>query len=234
MTFLTADVGKLTGIGKGAKNSRRRFANCLDPFTFVRLHFRTRPNATLAFLVSCDLIDPPQALADPVKFAYASYLTELVDQLTVEGEATPDIFSLLGEGLAELKLGPATSGFLRTFELRLLRYAGYDAQLGRCHRCATPIAAGITAYLDPSHGRVLCERCDPVRSPGHAFDGSAVERLEELRDLTLAEGRARSLRSATGAAATQLVGQLLTLHLPRALRSVKAIAALHTNPHVEP
>ena len=84
VTFLSDDAGKLTGIAKGAKNSRRRFANCLDPFTRVRVHFRTRPGASLVFMDSCDLLRPPGALVDPAKFAYGSYLVELVDQLTAE------------------------------------------------------------------------------------------------------------------------------------------------------
>src|ERR1700675_2473168 len=33
VSFLTADAGKLTGIAKGAKNSRGGFANSLHPFT---------------------------------------------------------------------------------------------------------------------------------------------------------------------------------------------------------
>src|SRR5947207_14962423 len=81
VTFLTEDAGKLTGIAKGAKNSRRRFANCLDPFTRVRVHFRIRPGASLVFMDSCDLLQAPTLMATPAKLAYGSYLIELVDQL---------------------------------------------------------------------------------------------------------------------------------------------------------
>jgi DNA repair protein RecO (recombination protein O) len=49
-TFLTEDFGKLTGIAKGAKNSRRRFPNSLEPLARVRVHFRQKPTANLAFL----------------------------------------------------------------------------------------------------------------------------------------------------------------------------------------
>src|SRR5690349_4685991 len=82
VTFLTLDGGKLTGIAKGAKNSRRRFANCLDPFTRVRVHYKVRPGPGLVFMESCDLLRPARELAEPVKFAYGSYLLELVDLLT--------------------------------------------------------------------------------------------------------------------------------------------------------
>src|SRR5215470_10290947 len=81
VTFLTADAGKLTGIAKGAKNSRRRFANCLDPFTHVRVHYRVRLGAGLVFMESCDLLQSTGMPAEPSKLAYGSYLIELIDQL---------------------------------------------------------------------------------------------------------------------------------------------------------
>src|SRR5512134_3304740 len=52
VTFLSEDFGKLTGIAKGAKRSRRRFPNSLEALARVRMHFRLRPNASLAFLES--------------------------------------------------------------------------------------------------------------------------------------------------------------------------------------
>ena len=43
VTFLTRDLGKVTGIAKGAKRSKRRFVNVLEPFTHVSLRLRQRP-----------------------------------------------------------------------------------------------------------------------------------------------------------------------------------------------
>src|SRR5262245_59880701 len=56
VTFITEQHGKVTGIAKGAKNSRRRFAGTLEPFVRVRLVFRQRPASDLAFLLRCELI----------------------------------------------------------------------------------------------------------------------------------------------------------------------------------
>ena len=42
LTFLTDDFGKLKGIAKGARRSRRRFANALEPFSLSTLHFSRR------------------------------------------------------------------------------------------------------------------------------------------------------------------------------------------------
>jgi len=226
VTFLTADAGKLTGIAKGAKNSRRRFANCLDPFTRVRVHFRVRPGASLVFMDSCDLLQPPGEFVDPMKFAYGSYLTELVDQLTAEAQPVSELYVLLNEGLNELRSGAATAALLRGFELRLLHCAGYGPELLHCARCHRTVQSDERAFLDPLHGSMVCSSC---RTPGESLlpvAGRTLSMLEAIRIAPLGNVRTRRLGHATAAEAAQLLGHLLALHLPRSLRSMKLIAAL--------
>lgn len=226
VTFLTDDAGKLTGIAKGAKNSRRRFANCLDPFTRVRVHFRMRAGASMVFLESCDLLRPAGQLTDPAKFAYGSYLIELVDQLTPEGYPVRELYDLLAEGLDELQRGAATGAFLRVFELRLLHHAGYGPQLQSCARCDRPVLSVDRAFFDPLDGSIVCADC---RTPGQSVipvTGRTLTVLAGAKSVKLGEARGRPFTAATAAEAAQLMGRLLALHLPRPLRSVKLIAAL--------
>ena len=226
VTFLTDDAGKLTGIAKGAKNSRRRFANCLDPFTRVRVHFRTREGASMVFLESCDLLRPAGPLTDPTKFAYGSYLVELVDQLTSEAHPVRELYNLLAEGLDELQHGKATAAFLRIFELRLLHHAGYGPQLQRCMRCDRPVLAAERAFFDPADGSIVCAAC---RLPGQSaipVTGKTLVALAAATSAALADAHAHPFTAATAAEAAQLMGRLLALYLPRPLRSVKLIAAL--------
>jgi DNA repair protein RecO (recombination protein O) len=226
VTFLTADVGKLTGIAKGAKNSRRRFANCLDPFTRVRVHFRTKAGASLAFMESCDLLEPVGSLTDPAKFAYGSYLVELVDQLTAEGQPIRELYELLAEGLDAVRHGPATATFLRSFELRLLHHAGYEPQLQDCTRCHAGVFSDAGVFLDPTHGSVVCGRCRDAAESLVPIAGVTLAALTALKPLPLAEARVRRFPNATAAEAAQVMSRLLALHLARPLRSVKLIAAL--------
>ena len=225
-TFLTADAGKLTGIAKGAKNSRRRFANCLDPFTRVRVHFRVRAGASLVFMDSCDLLQPPAAFVDPIKFAYGSYLTELVDQLTAEAQPVSDLYALLAEGLEELRSGAATAAFLRGFELRLLHCAGYGPELQHCGRCRRAIPVDERVFLDPLHGSIVCTNCRAAGESLVPITAQTLSVLEAIRAAPLGDVRMRRLSTATAAEAAQLLGHLLALHLPRSLRSMKLIVAL--------
>ena len=226
VSFLTVDTGKLTGIAKGAKNSRRRFANCLDPFTRVRVHYRTRLGASLVFMDSCDLLLPPGALATPTKFAYGSYLLELVDQFTVEAQPVQDIYRLLAAGLDEIEHAAATGTFLRTFELRLLHHSGYEPRLTSCNECQRSVGPADGALFDAARGRIVCATCG-VREPSLLpVSGKTLTELDAIKTATFADARQRRLSPATANEAAQILGHLMAQHLPRPLRSVSLIAAL--------
>ena len=225
VTCLTQDVGKLTGIAKGARRSRRRFANSLEPLARVRMYFRLRPNAHLAFLESCELLQSSSGLTDPTRFAYASYLAELVDQLTVEEHPVVELYALLEEGLNELEHGPATSALLRGFELQVLSRAGYEPQLEHCARCQRPLPTAGTVHLHTAHGTFICPDCRQPGAPLLAVSASVIVQLLALKAQRLVDCRQQVLGS-SAAEAAQLSGRLLALHLPHPLRSLKLIEQL--------
>jgi len=225
-TLLTRDFGKLTGIGKGARNSRRRFANSLEPLARVTVYFRQRPNASLAFLESCDLLQATPA--EPLRFAYGSYLAELVEQLTVEWNPVEGVYSLLDEALRALADGPATAGFVRGFEMKLLHHIGLAPHFATCNRCAGPFPVD-TAHFSPALGTFWCATCGRGEEGLTPIDTAVIAQLGSLLALPLEACRAAPLGD-TAAAAAQLAGQLLSIHLHRPLRSLRLIAQLGT-PH---
>src|ERR1700756_3888015 len=88
VTLITEQHGKLTGIAKGAKNSRRRFAGTLEPFVRIRVVFRQRPTSDLAFLLRCELIEVlRQFTRDLDRFAAGSYVLELTDRMVLGRES---------------------------------------------------------------------------------------------------------------------------------------------------
>jgi len=226
-TLLTEDYGKLTGIAKGARNSRRRFANSLEPLARVRVHFRRRPNASLAFLESCDLLASTAELADPVKFAYGSYLAEITEQLTVEEHPASDLYALLEEALATMQCGAVTGAFLRGFELQLLARSGFDPPMDRCNVCQRPFDASDVSHLHLTQGTFSCAACRTQGEPTVEIPRGLLPRLVPLRELPMAECQMRSLGD-SAAEAANLTSRLLALHLIRPPRSLKLIAQLST------
>jgi recombinational DNA repair protein (RecF pathway) len=87
VTLLTLDAGKLGGIAKGAKQSRRRFERKLEVFSHVMVYFRRRPHGELVFITKAEAGDlPPFDLTDDIgKIALGSYMVELADALSCDG-----------------------------------------------------------------------------------------------------------------------------------------------------
>lgn len=224
-TLLSEDFGKLTGIAKGARKSRRRFANSLEPLARVRVHFRQRPGAGLAFLESCDLLVSSEPFSDPARFAYGSYLAELVDRLTMEDEPIRGLYDLLAEALSELERGPATAALLRAFELKLLAHAGFEPQLERCARCSRPWTSDAPVLLSTQHGTLSCPDCRSDDDAPVAIATALLSVLDALKRAPLARCR-NQLLGAHAPAAAQFLGHLLALHLTRPLHSVKLIEQL--------
>lgn len=225
-TFLSRDFGKLTGIGKGAKHSRRRFANCLEPFARVQVFFRLKAGATLAFLERCELHHSGFGMALPSRFAYGSYLSELVDLLTHEADPIANIYDLLESTLDQIEEGPATSSLLRCFEMHLLAALGYGPPLRHCAACAEPFGAGEAVYYDAVQEQVLCHRCSASGHQTLRFASETMTTLADLQGLSVAESRTLTLPAQTSREAAQFCGHLLAAHLPRPLKSLELIAAL--------
>lgn len=183
VSFLTKGYGKVTGIAKGAKRSRKRFVNTLEPFSLVNLHFQERPHSTLAFVYACDLIRVFKSLtASLEKIAQASYLIEITDALAGEREENRLLFEHLKEGLTFIEENETSLSFLTFFELKLLRLSGYQPMLEYCRRCEKKWQLGLEPKwrFSPRDGGILCGGCATFRKEAVPL---SVEALYVLADL---------------------------------------------------
>ena len=143
VSFLTEQFGKITGIAKGAMRSRRRFANSLEPFALVNLCFQDRPNSSLAFILTAELIFSYRQLATSLEcICHAAYMVEITDGLVGERDESLAVYQHLRDGLRYLEQHGTSFRFLTTFELKLLRLVGYQPVLDNCRRCGRIRASG--------------------------------------------------------------------------------------------
>jgi DNA repair protein RecO (recombination protein O) len=169
VTLLTRNMGKLSGIAKGAKASRYRFERKLEPFSHVVLHFRRRPHGQLVFITRAEAADLAQHVLDDdlAKIALGSYMLELTDALTTEESEAAEAYRVLSDGLGTLAGAFADSALRQAFEMRLLGWAGFGLEFGQCRLCAS-ISSVDTApvYFVISRGGVVCARCRPSVAEG--------------------------------------------------------------------
>ena len=160
VTFLTPGQGRLTGIAKHAKKSRRRFAHCLEPLSLVVLFLSPRPGRDLEFLEKGELVRSfPTLRRDLPRLGTAAVLAEVAGLLAGPPEATGEIFATLEEALKRLDQGGPPDSLLPAFLLRLLTLGGYGPRLGQCLQCSRE--PGPPLYFSIPQGGVLCGACRP-------------------------------------------------------------------------
>jgi len=186
VTFYTHDFGKLKGIAKGAKRSKKRFANVFEPFSLTRIIFTRKSRDTLAFIESCDIIDHyPSLRQDMEKTLMASYFIDLTDHFSPEGKKNERLFELLQNFLVMLSREKATDAMVRFFEMRLLSLAGFEPALDRCIICKAPITNGNHYYFFAHEGGIKCCACTKIQRYEQPVSAGAVRVLLLGKDMDI-------------------------------------------------
>jgi DNA repair protein RecO (recombination protein O) len=226
VTLLTRDFGKLSGMAKGAKASRKRFERKLEPFSHVMLYFRRRPNGQLVFVTRAEASPdlPPFAIEDDlIKIALGSYMLELADAFTSEESEAAGAYRVLAEALDAISLGRATLALRQAFELRLLHWAGYGLDFAKCRQCAIAInengnGSSPAIFFVISRGGVVCARCRPTIPDGALkLDATSAAALVSLAERGFADALEAREAGADGALA---ISRFMGSVLDRRLRSV--------------
>jgi DNA repair protein RecO (recombination protein O) len=191
VTLITEQHGKLVGIAKGAKNSRRRFAGTLEPFVRIRVVFQQRATSELVFLVRCELVGVLRAFTrDLDRFAAGSYVLELTDRMVHGRESGRDVYHLVHDVLTLLDGGPPCDPVLRAFEMHLLAASGYAPALDRCRACGRAADDGALRFLTVERGGLVCRACVRPGEPVRPVSAAAARELARLAARPLADAAA--------------------------------------------
>jgi DNA repair protein RecO (recombination protein O) len=164
VNFLTPEHGPLTGIAKHAKNSRRRFAHCLEPLSRVVFFLSPRPGRDLEFLQKGELIQSfPSLRRDLKRLGAAALLAEVAGLLAGPPEAHQEIFAALEDALTLLEQGLPPDSLLPAFLLHLLGLGGYRPRLHHCGVCGAEPAPPL--YFSLPRGGIFCGACR-AQAPG--------------------------------------------------------------------
>ncbi|MGH7256465.1 MAG: DNA repair protein RecO, partial [Nitrospirales bacterium] len=172
VTFYTLRVGKVRGVGRGARRLKSRFGSVLEPFVHCDLNLFEKPNDTLYRISQADIREPFTRLREDLGLmAGAARLANLVNAVAAEGDPSPRTFEILLEGLQALEATQEPGLTALVFQIRLLGQSGYRPQTGQCAACGIRFPArngpGVVRF-SPSAGGVVCERC-VSRVPDRCF-----------------------------------------------------------------
>ena len=164
VTFYTLKFGKIKGIAKGAKRSKKRFVNNLEPFSYINLVFFQKQGRELVMLEQAEIVRRFDLLTmDIDRLAFGSYCLELLNEMTLEGQQNQRAFELLLKFLIMLDGGTHIRTIVMFFEMRLLSLLGYHPHLDTCVVCKNDIVSGVTPdtkiFFSSARSGILCSTC---------------------------------------------------------------------------
>jgi DNA repair protein RecO (recombination protein O) len=150
VTLFTRSEGKLRGVARSAKKSKRRFGGALEPLTYVRAFYDVRER-----LDACEVLESP--LSTEVSYARAvalAHVGELLDELLPDHEANDAIFRLTLSVLHVLTGGDVWMP-VTYFELWLTRLVGFLPELTECIVCGRSLN-GSRAFFHALADGLMC------------------------------------------------------------------------------
>src|ERR1700686_405650 len=155
VTLFTRLEGKVHGVARSAKKSKRRFGGALEPLTYVKAYYEDRERQELARLDSCEVLESPMAFEVGYPRAVAlAHVAELLDELLPEREANDTVFRLALSVIAGLR-GPEVWMPVTYFELWMTRLMGYLPELSECIVCGRELN-GSRAYFHALADGLMC------------------------------------------------------------------------------
>ena len=155
VTLFTRLEGKVRGVARSAKKSKRRFGGALEPLTYVRASYEDRERQELARLDSCEVLESP--LATEVSYPRAvalGHVAELLDELLPDREANDAIFRLAISVLGSLR-GPHVWMPVTYFELWITRLVGFLPEFSECLVCGRALN-GHRAFFHALADGLMC------------------------------------------------------------------------------
>ncbi len=165
LSLFTKDFGKIKGIAKYAKKSRKRFGGRLEPFLHLRVRFREKPGG-IKFIEDSETIRAFSTLMEDISlFICGSFVLENVEILLPEEDPNENIFNLLKETLSDLDSKKIPSNAILRFQLSLLTLSGYEPNFDFCSVCKRSIEDD--SYFSIQKGGTICDECKKNKINGY-------------------------------------------------------------------
>lgn len=180
LTVFTEDFGKISGIIKGARGPKAAIGNNPQVFSLNRIVFYERRRGNLNSISQCDLKDFFGPIRNDLeRTIYADYLLELADSVTIEEDASREIYELLCNSLRLLSRPVSAKRVARIFEIKLMDTSGFMPEFNECANCSRDIEKNAKFSL--RLGEFLCGGCAPKDKNAINISKGTINFIERVR-----------------------------------------------------
>ncbi len=157
LVIFTRKIGKVNAIAKGVQRPKSNLRAGVQPFCYS--DFLLYKGRSLYTVSQCEPREVFYSIREDLKrLSYASYLVELVETVTNEGQTNNRLFNLLAKTLyilteAEIEMDP----IIRAFEIHFLEYSGFKPEFNQCINCGR--SKSPSWKFSFQGGGVLCHLC---------------------------------------------------------------------------
>ncbi len=154
--IFTRDFGKVHGLLKGFKRSKKEFTTSLDLCSLNEFVFY-QSRSSLWLVSSADIIHNfPYLKENLKKNSIANYIVELVDKISPLHLSSKGIFYLIKDSLFSLK-GNSEKKIFYIFQIKILQEVGFKPSLTFCIKCNKEIVR--RGFFSVKLGGLLCPFC---------------------------------------------------------------------------
>ncbi|MEW6439488.1 MAG: DNA repair protein RecO [bacterium] len=225
VSLLTRGKGRLRGIAKGAKRSKKRFGGLLSPFMMIQVECFEKQTGELVRVEGCTLLRYFSRIQEDLpKLLMGCTVLEVMDRLLPEGETGHGFFQLAEESFSYLEAEEEGLGSFPTkFFLKVVALLGLEPQFGNCVHCRRRIApAGLFGFSVPQGGAV-CGSCIRRGTATHRVSAQTLSMLRKWLWAPLSEpSGCDCLPSAVGEAEA-ILSAFISFHAGRDLRSLQVL-----------
>jgi DNA repair protein RecO (recombination protein O) len=221
--FLCPDLGRLKGIAKGAKKSKKRFVHCLEPLSRSRLELFEKPSQVWIRIDSGELIEPFNGIrGDFRKWGLAAFACELLQGLVPFRDPNRQTYALLRDTLEILDREKGDPEIGPLFQLKLLQLAGYGLSFEACQACGKKSPDFGKAVFFPGSGRLQCRECTNEPS-GIPLSPGAFQSLRQANRMELRQAVRLRFSAGTRAEIETLLEKFRLQVLGRELGSARVL-----------
>ena len=181
----TREHGRVALVARGARSSRSRWKNVLQPFRPLLISWSQK--SELGTLTAVDQVASPPVLQGQSLYC-GLYMNELLMRLLHRGDPHAEVFERYRQALSELAAESSPQPLLRVFEKHLLDAIGYALLLDREYASGADIQPQSWYEYKPDRGPILGSGPGDGRVSGAVLlalhtENLQIEYLPEMRKL---------------------------------------------------
>lgn len=221
LTFYTKEFGKIKGIARGVRSSRSQCANAsYEIFAHDEIVFYETKKSEFSTISQCDLIDYFNSIRESLeKLAYAAYITELLDSVTMFVDTNVEVFELLLNSLRLLSGEASAKRVARIFEIKLLHLLGMMPTLEFCASCGNPV--GMDVKFSLRHGGLLCKNCLGTDKDACSILQGTAKFIEHIRASPFERIARVKVSAMVGKELEAILRRFLDYHIERRLKTLE-------------